>query len=510
MRNNFWRGCVLGLAALVPFFQAAPSFAGKFQQIKHIVIIYQENRSFDNLYGTFPGANGVDQASAVSKTQLDLNGNPYPSLANVPNGFASDSLFPATVPNGPWDIGLYAPPSMATRDISHNHYHMIKQANGGLMNEYSTWSNDPALPMGHYEYQTLPESALAQEFTLCDNYFQGAFGASCLNHLYMIGARDPGSFPQFAAVNQVSVVTNDPSTLKDLIVSPAPGFFLVNSEDPTNPPHGVPPGSGIYVPVLTYDTIGDRLNGKNISWKWYAENWDATNADPNGAIAGNFDNDHQPFDYFANYAPGTAARAAHLQDVNNYFSDIQNHTLPSVVWIKPYANHNEHPADGILTDGQNYAMSLVSALRNSDYWKDSLVIITYDESGGWWDHVAPPRQGDGHTLPGQSDEFGPGPRVPAILAGPFAKQHHVSHIQFDTTSILRLIESRWNLAPLATRDAAANNLALALDMDGEDFDHEGDDDDHGSAALSAPLVQPTPTPGAQPPHPGFFPNKGKH
>ena len=122
----------MGLAALVPFFQAAPSFAGKFQQIKHIVIIYQENRSFDNLYGTFPGANGVDQASAVSKTQLDLNGNPYPSLANVPNGFASDSLFPATVPNGPWDIGLYAPPSMATRDISHNHYHMIKQANGGL------------------------------------------------------------------------------------------------------------------------------------------------------------------------------------------------------------------------------------------------------------------------------------------------------------------------------------------------------------------------------------------
>ncbi len=475
MRKHFWRRAALGLlmsAALAPM-----AHAGKFHKIKHIVIIYQENRSFDNLYGTFPGANGIDQASAESKTQLDLNGNPYASLANVPGGFPSDALLPATVPNGPWDLGHYAPPRIATRDISHNHYAMIKQANGGKMNEYSTWSDDPALIMGHYDYQTLPEAQLAQEYTLCDNFFQGAYGASCLNHLYLIGGKDPGSFPVFATVGQVSVLTNNPSTLQDLIVSPAPDYFLVNSEDPTNPPHGVPPASGIYVPVLTYDTIGDRLSEKNVSWKWYAENWDVVNADPTGAIAGNFDNDHQPFDYFANYAPGTAARADHLQDVTNFFSDVQNHTLPSVVWIKPYATHDEHPADGVLLDGQNYAMSLVNALWNSSYWQDTLIIITYDESGGWWDHVAPPLAGDGHTLPGQSDQFGPGPRIPAILAGPFAKQGYVSHIQFDTTSILRLIESRWHLQPLAIRDAAANNLALALDMDGEDFDHESDDND---------------------------------
>ncbi len=467
MKKPFLKSA-FAVAAACLLFSGKPAVADGLEGIKHIVIIYQENRSFDNLYGTFPGANGVAQASAVSKTQVDLNGHPYASLANVPGGFASDALFPATVPNGPWDIGLYAPPNMATRDISHNFYHEIKQANGGLMNEFSTWSDDPALCMGHYDYQTLPEAALAQEFTLCDNYFQGTFGASMLNHLFMIGARDPGSFPQFQAVSQVSVITNDPNTLQDNAVSPAPFFFLVNSDDPFNPPHGVPAPDGIYVPVLTYDTIGDRLNDKGISWKWYAQNWDATIADPNGAIAGNFDFDHQPFDFFANYAPGTPGRAAHLQDVNNFFSDVQNHSLPSVVWIKPYATDNEHPADGILLDGQNYAMSLVNTIRNSDYWKDTLVIITYDESGGWWDHVAPPHVGDGHTLPGQSDQFGPGARLPLLLAGPFAKQHFVSHTQFDTASILKLIETRWHLRPLAVRDAAANNLAQALDVDDDD------------------------------------------
>jgi phospholipase C len=453
---------LLALLALAP---ARPVKAADFDRIKHIVVIFQENRSFDNLYGTFPGADGIDHASPQSKTQVDLNGHPYLSLANVPGGVASDSLFPPTVPNGPWDIGLYAPPSVLTRDISHNHYLEIKEANGGMMNEFSTWSDDAAMPMGHYDYQTLPEAALAQEFTLCDHFFQGAYGASCLNHLYLIGGKDPGSFPIWSTVGQVSVITNNPSTLKDLIVSPAPGYFFVNSEDPTNPPHGVPPASGLYVPVLTYDTIGDRLSEKNITWKWYAENWDATNADPTGAIAGNFDNDHQPFDYFANYAPGTAARAAHLQDVNNFFADVQNHTLPSVVWIKPYATHDEHPQDGVLLDGQNYAMNLVNTLRNSPYWQDTLVIITYDESGGFWDHVAPPRLGDGHTQPGQVDEFGPGVRIPAILAGPFARKGYVAHEQFDTTSILKLIESRWKLRPLAIRDAAANNIADELDID---------------------------------------------
>ena len=502
---------IVGALGLLLGFAPA-SQAEKFHKIKHIVIIYQENRSFDHLYGHFPGANGLDQADPAHTVQRDLSGNPYPNLANINGGAPADTLLPATVPNAPWNFGAYAPINVITESPKHKFFQNQRQIDGGMMDEFATYNAaDPALVMGYYDYTTLPEGSLAQEFTLCDNFFQAAFGGSSLNALFLIGCQDPGSFPAFAGVSQVSVLGPTPSSLKDNVVSPAPGFFMVNNDDPTNPPHGSP--SGLYIPVLTYATIGDRLSAKNVSWKWYTENWNiglANNNDPNAPSWGDL-----AYDYFANYAPGTQARTDHLQDYQNYLSDIQNHTLPSVSWIKFIGAHNEHPGDGPLSDGQNMAMSAVNALRNSDYWKDSLVIITYDEYGGFWDHVPPPALGDGHTLPDQADQFGPGPRIPAILAGPFARPHHVSHVQFDTTSINRMIESRWHLDPLSTRDAAANNLALALDMEpGEDFDHETDDQgDNGNSDNSSVMTQPvataTPSTGG-PAHSGFFPNKGKH
>ena len=410
------------------------------------------------------------------------------------------------MPNAPWNFGSYAPPNIITESPTHEFFQNQRQIDGGQMDEFATYNpSDPALVMGYYDYTSLPEGSLAQEYTLCDNFFQAAFGGSSLNALFLVGAQDPGSFPQFAGVTQVSILGATPSALKDRVVSPDPGFFMVNNDDPTNPPHGTP--SGLYIPVLTYDTIGDRLSSKNVSWKWYSENWNiglANNNDPNAPSWGDL-----AFDYFANYAPGTAARTEHLQDYQNYLSDITGHTLPSVSFIKFIPAHNEHPGDGALSDGQNMVVAAVNALRNSDYWKDSLVIITYDEYGGFWDHVPPPALGDGHTATGQADEFGPGPRIPAILAGPFARPHHVSHVQFDTTSIDRMIEARWHLQPLSTRDAAANNLAEALDVD-PDFDN---DSDAAGQSASSPsngmennLAQPAPTPSGMG---GGFPMKKK-
>jgi acid phosphatase len=104
--------------------------------------------------------------------------------------------------------------------------------------------------------------------------------------------------------------------------------------------------------------------------------------------------------------------------------------------------------------GQQHVASLVSAVQNSPYWADSVIIITYDENGGFWDHVAPP----------VVDKWGPGTRVPAIIVSPFAKKYFVDHTQCDTTAILKLIETRWGLAPLGTRDAAANDLTNALEF----------------------------------------------
>src|SRR5204863_3377275 len=128
--------------------------------------------------------------------------------------------------------------------------------------------------------------------------------------------------------------------------------------------------------------------------------------------------------------------------------------LPAVSFIKPLGSDNEHPGYANDLQGQQHVADLVNAVKNSPYWADSAIIITYDENGGFWDHVAPP----------SGDRWGPGTRVPAIIVSPYAKKGFVDHTQYDTTSILKLIESRWGLSPLTSRDAAANNMLNAFDF----------------------------------------------
>src|SRR5207244_264429 len=127
--------------------------------------------------------------------------------------------------------------------------------------------------------------------------------------------------------------------------------------------------------------------------------------------------------------------------------------VPAVAFVKPIGAHNEHPGYADLLRGQQYVATLVKAVQDSAVWKNS-VIITYDEGAGRWDHVPPP--------PG--DRWGPGVRVPAIIISPYAKRHYVDHTTYETVSILKLIETRWNVAPLGTRDAAANDLLNAFDF----------------------------------------------
>jgi phospholipase C len=205
------------------------------------------------------------------------------------------------------------------------------------------------------------------------------------------------------------------------------------------------------VPNQTLPTIGDRLSEKDISWAWYSGGWnDAVSGHPNSL----FQYHHQPFAYFAPYADGTPGRAAHLKDETDFMSAVSSNSLPAVSFIKPLGPDNEHPGYTSVLQGQQHVASLVSAVQNSPAWADTVIIITYDEHGGRWDHVAPP----------VVDKWGPGSRVPAIIISPFAKQHFVDHTQYDTTSILKLIETRYGLAPLSTRDAAANDLTNALNL----------------------------------------------
>jgi len=205
------------------------------------------------------------------------------------------------------------------------------------------------------------------------------------------------------------------------------------------------------LPLQTMPTIGDRLSEQGISWAWYSEGW-------NDAVAGHpdplFQFHHQPFNYFAPYAEGTAARAEHLKDVEDFRAALRAGNLPAVAFVKPIGAHNEHPGYADLLSGQQYVANLVKAVQDSVVWKETAIIITYDEGGGRWDHVPPPR----------GDRWGPGVRVPAIIISPYAKRRFVDHTPYETVSILKFIETRWELAPLGSRDAAANNLLNAFDF----------------------------------------------
>ena len=203
------------------------------------------------------------------------------------------------------------------------------------------------------------------------------------------------------------------------------------------------------VPPQTMPHIGDRLDAKGISWKWYSGGYDdamAGHPDPR------FQFHHQPLQYFQDLAPGTPAQKAHLQDYKDLVRDIQQNTLPQVVFYKPIGQFNQHPGYTNVADGDRHLGELIPMLQKSPAYKDMLIIITYDEHGGPWDHVAPPRR----------DRWGPGTRIPLIFVGPTVKRGYVDHTPYDFSSILRTLEVRFGLEPLTDADANAYPMRNAL------------------------------------------------
>ncbi|MGC3988202.1 MAG: acid phosphatase [Chthoniobacteraceae bacterium] len=501
--------------------------------IDHVVVIYQENWSFDALYGSFPGANGLSGASSATLNQLDrvsgsplssLTGNfniasrttptlnaPWPQPIDTNNGNIVDSRFPTTLNTLlPYDISAYLQPSDKTGDIVHRYWQEQLQVNDGTNDKFITWSDNPGLVMSHFDATNLPEGLLAQQYTICDDFFHSAFGGSFLNHQFLIAAAAP-VYPNAATLLSSGVATLDSTgalsldgttgkIVHDGNITPIGGQVfaiagatfdknyavntifsqnLANSGSPTaasflpsqndsNPSDATRP----YIP-----TIGDRLDAANVSWKWYSGGWDAavgsspSNPTHYGTVTAGvsslFQWHHQAFAFYDNYAPFVPVAtynanpsaypgglnpysAARLQDETQFFNDVQNNTLPSVCFIKPLGPDNEHPGYASLLQGQNHVASLIAAIQaNPTLWAHTAVIITYDEHGGRWDHVTPPVR----------DIWGPGVRVPCIVVSPFAKRGFVDHSQYDTTSILSTIEHRFGLASLNTRDAAAPTLA---------------------------------------------------
>ena len=465
------------------------------EKIDTIVVIYAENRSFDHLYGLFPGAEGIASATAEQKTQLGQDGRALPHLPPTwDHGKPSARFATEKLPNGPFRID--APPINGRLDEVlpspwHLYYQNIEQINGGKNNLFAAMANVGGWVMGHFDGSKMKMWKWAQEYTLADHFFMAAFGGSYLNHQWLICActpRDPDAPKDAMAQIENGKLKRKPGS-PDALSGPvqvfdgraSPEGFLVNTSQPFHQPSGIPPAAAGSrdladparhpAPPFTDRTIGDTLSEKGVSWAWYSGGWDSALADgkqdpkakrqviynrePGSPI---FQPHHQPLNYYARFAPGTADRTQHLKDEKEMLAAIDAGSLPQVSFFKPAGRHTEHPSYTDVQSGDEHIARLLERLTKSPQWPKMAVIVTYDENGGFWDHVPPP------SGEGWGDRWGPGSRIPAIIVSPFAKRGHVDKTSYDTTSILKFITLRFGLQPLPGVRANAGDLTNAFDL----------------------------------------------
>ncbi|MCW2633353.1 MAG: acid phosphatase [Pseudonocardia sp.] len=285
--------------------------------------------------------------------------------------------------------------------------------------------------------------------------------------------------------------------------TPAPsgtlcGDYAVNTIQPFTQPYQPGTDPGKHLPLLTTPNIGDALTEHRLGWAWYSGGWDNAvgnngrdtnhplgpgwNAGPNQTTVGScagpvvknavfpncpdplFQFHHQPLGYFANYADGTATRAQHLKDEKQFLLDVAKpDTLPAVSFVKPIGAENEHPGYASEAGGSSHLVDLIKAIQDGPNAQNTLVVVTYDEFGGQWDHVPPPGSAGGPA--GPHDSFGPGTRVPTLLISP-ALTTGVDHTPHDTTSILATIEHRFGLPALTGPDGKPTREATVADLGG--------------------------------------------
>ncbi len=546
---------------------AEPDGESALKGINHIVVIYEENHSFDNLFGGWEDVSGLDQAPEARTTQVDANGMKLACLpqndVNLPT--APLNCSPATFPNKPFKIddyikptdstcirpGAVPPPGVSwangipkgdpnsvtggcTEDLVHRFYQEQYQINGGRQNRYVTGSDAIGLAMGHYDTKSLPiyqylHGSDAPNYAIADDFFQAAFGGSFLNHQWLIAAQTPKWTNAATAAGKNAVVGPDgmPSNYPLHPIDPASGIhdgaltqapeadgsckvaicgnYAVNTVQPWYQPYFPGTIDANRMPALTYDNIGDKLSQQKIDWAWYAGGWDNAAGNNHGPGWSNgkgpkcsdpramptaaypncpdvtFQFHHQPFSYFANYAPGTKARDKHLRDEVEFIKAANKGKLGSVSFVKPIGEENEHPGYASEPTGSTHLVELLKAIQNGPQAADTAVVVTYDEFGGQWDHVSPPK----------GDVWGPGTRIPALIISPkLPKKFAVDHTQYDTTSILAMIEHRFGLSTLGknTRDGKVNDLSAPFAGQGGGGGEGGGSGGGGSGGGGLPIT----------------------
>jgi phospholipase C len=388
------RGLIAPLVALLALAATQQASAAQSERepktpVEHFLFLMQENHSFDNYFGTYPGANGVPAGTCMPRD---------------PTSKATKECVK------PFRLG-----DRAIVDLAHNEETHMAQYRNGRMDGF-VWAfgregkRHGSMAMGHYDDRDLPYYwNVADEYVLFDRFFSSAHGGSVINHMYW--------------------VTGAPGIKGKRDAVPAEGWGDL-------------------------PTIFDRLEEQGISWKFYVQNYD-----PKITFRTAQDSDRAaqvvwvPLLGYPRYVDDPKL-SQHIVDLDEYFSDLKRGTLPSVAYIVP-SGASEHPP-GSIKAGQRFVRTLITELMASEYWSSSAFMWSYDDWGGWYDHVKPPRV----------DERGYGFRVPALLVSAWAKRGHIESTQLDFASVPKFIEENWSLQPLSTRDAESNSFMSAFDFSG--------------------------------------------
>ena len=376
------KSVIVALILVLALFSADRVFAPtETTPIKHVIVVMQENHSFDNYFGTYPTANGSLVNSITSKLQ-SVNG--LPAGVCLPQGAECISPYPASTSN---TLNPIEGQVIYEQDYAE-----------GKMNGFAQFSGTQSMAFFDY-HQIAAYWDYAEEYGLADRYFASALSTTTPNRLLLMAGDSP--------------VANN---------------------------YGPPP-------YLEYNrTILDELDAHGLSWGYF----DFVNA------SGSSKNVY-PFNYFLN-------STSQISDVSKFLGDLSSGTnLPAVSFVNSLGSgaFDEHPPENV-TDGELWVVSIVNAVMSSSYWDSSVVLITWDEGGGYFDHVAPPQL---FTIEnGNQSLSGYGQRVPLLVISPYAKENYVSESVLNHMSIVRFIEYNWNLPTLNRNVMASNNLLEFFDF----------------------------------------------
>jgi phospholipase C len=356
--------------------------------IQHIVFIVKENRTFDNYFGTFPGAEGASSGTISTGDVIPLR--------NVPR-----------IPH----------------DVNHGFDPCVRAINGGAMDRFDLIPNGG--PPDYFGYTQLFESdipnyfAYARNFTLADHMFSSLTGPSFPNHLYTIGA-------------QSGRAINNPNSS---------GIWGCDSPPTARVPLLNDDGTRTQVyPCFEFPTLADSLERAGISWRYYAPNQGQS-----GYIWSAFD--------AIGHIRLSSLWTEKVVPPARLITDALSGNLPAVSWIVIGSGMSEHPPASPCT-GENWTVRQLNAVMQGPDWNSTAVFLTWDDFGGFYDHVPPP----------MVDNFGFGPRVPLIIISPFARSGFISQTVYEFASLLKFAEQRFGLDPLTDRDALANDMLDSFDF----------------------------------------------